>query len=507
MKGSSGSTAASVPPPGGAYGVPGRGESERDTAEFAEFAAFHREHTGRLLGFLEILGAERDTARRIAHDTMAAALRSLDSAPRDGRVLDARWRTWTCRVAAGALERLSPAEGPGARGAATGPRGPLPGAASRQRVLAWSTVCAAPGEIAYEVCLPVEEVTRILRAAADAPHGLGAGAADSDHPADADAALASATGPQGTIGLARVLPRPFGWHGLLPVRPYALPAVPVPGTPPPAPGAEPAPSAIGAHVRAVSAAVAGAHVRDAFHLPLRELAAVRLAAELAFHADRFRTTFGWTRSETVEAQAHAFASAFARDIAMVPEGFADAEYAADTLVLRLTEREDWIAVESAALELSEILSACRAEALDALLTAVRPGRAFHPALKDAVTRDLLRAHTMTRELDFLGEDLAYDLLQPEFPGSDPFRDLGRHQAFTRHLMHGLDALEEALTDLRGADVGRAELKGVPLDGVRWSDGTRWPDDWADRIRGHSVTTASGEYAILPGLPRWPGPGE
>jgi hypothetical protein len=52
--------------------------------------------------------------------------------------------------------------------------------------------------------------------------------------------------------------------------------------------------------------------------------------------------------------------------------------------------------------------------------------------------------------------------------------------------HALVWLRDALDNFQGADLRNADLTGVPLDGLRWSASTQWPDKWADGIWKHSV---------------------
>jgi hypothetical protein len=56
-----------------------------------------------------------------------------------------------------------------------------------------------------------------------------------------------------------------------------------------------------------------------------------------------------------------------------------------------------------------------------------------------------------------------------------------------------------VSDLTDADLTTGDLAGIPLVGVRWSVGTRWPPHWAPLIRANSVVIAPGLYEIRPGL--------
>jgi hypothetical protein len=62
----------------------------------------------------------------------------------------------------------------------------------------------------------------------------------------------------------------------------------------------------------------------------------------------------------------------------------------------------------------------------------------------------------------------------------------------------ITTLTSAADDFTGADLRQAHLRGVPLEGLRWSESTRWPDGWAEPIRRASVPIASGVYEIRPG---------
>jgi hypothetical protein len=71
----------------------------------------------------------------------------------------------------------------------------------------------------------------------------------------------------------------------------------------------------------------------------------------------------------------------------------------------------------------------------------------------------------------------------------PVEDVTEAQVAT--LLRGND-------DFVGADLEEADLTDVPLAGIRWSDGTRWPGHWRDRIREASVPVGDGIYVIRPG---------
>ena len=84
------------------------------------------------------------------------------------------------------------------------------------------------------------------------------------------------------------------------------------------------------------------------------------------------------------------------------------------------------------------------------------------------------------------------------------RDLARELGAVGDLHMGgirrgdITTLTNAADDFTDADLRQADLRGVPLEGLRWSESTRWPDGWAEPIRRMSVSIASGVYEIRPG---------
>ncbi|HEX8864294.1 MAG TPA: hypothetical protein VF821_01440 [Lentzea sp.] len=71
-------------------------------------------------------------------------------------------------------------------------------------------------------------------------------------------------------------------------------------------------------------------------------------------------------------------------------------------------------------------------------------------------------------------------------------------AFADALLGPLDRLRTALTNVVGADLTSADLSGLPLDGVRWSSGTRWPREWEVWVRDNSVPIAADVFEIRSG---------
>jgi hypothetical protein len=59
-------------------------------------------------------------------------------------------------------------------------------------------------------------------------------------------------------------------------------------------------------------------------------------------------------------------------------------------------------------------------------------------------------------------------------------------------------LRISLDEFAGADLRDADLTDVPLEGVRWSKGTRWPEGWKDQIEYYSVSLGNGLFEIRPG---------
>lgn len=66
------------------------------------------------------------------------------------------------------------------------------------------------------------------------------------------------------------------------------------------------------------------------------------------------------------------------------------------------------------------------------------------------------------------------------------------------VVTAVDRLDEALTSMAGADLTGADLRSIPLEGVRWSHATRWPPGWEERIRHDSIVIEPGLYEIRPG---------
>jgi hypothetical protein len=61
----------------------------------------------------------------------------------------------------------------------------------------------------------------------------------------------------------------------------------------------------------------------------------------------------------------------------------------------------------------------------------------------------------------------------------------------------LEQLIDTVRNFAGADLQEFDLTGIPLDGVRWSDSTRWHERWVKRIHDQSVAIGGGTYEIRP----------
>ncbi|MFJ8966691.1 hypothetical protein ACIRG5_45580 [Lentzea sp. NPDC102401] len=103
-------------------------------------------------------------------------------------------------------------------------------------------------------------------------------------------------------------------------------------------------------------------------------------------------------------------------------------------------------------------------------------------------RHLIRALTVACDVDL---DLAHALVLA-------LRGVA-HQGFDRWLIGALDELDAALSNMVACDLTDVDLRGIPLDGVRWSPTTtRWPREWAEHIRHNSIQIDVDLYEIRPG---------
>ncbi|MFJ7203951.1 hypothetical protein ACIQWR_10520 [Streptomyces sp. NPDC098789] len=485
----------------------------------AEFAGFYRTHTARLVAFLLVRGADPGAAARLAQDAMAAARdwTAVDAAAPEppgghapGRDRAGESRAWTHRVALAGLERSAAADPAGVAGSAPPTGGPLaPGAREaatrggwkaltdrlagleprRRRVIALTAVGCAPGGIGYELLLPTGKVHRTLRSVArllgepteDALTARLTAALDEladvlDGVLDLDAGLAElgrrgGAGPYGA-DYARAFPGAWGLDPRLPVPPWAAPVPPAPAASGPGSGPEEPLRAYAAELaelagrdRAHRAAVRG-------HLPVAELAAVRLGALFAFHADRFRkdAEASWYRDSGVDfpaVDARAFADALTRDVTRAGAVFdavsgpgAAAPRRAGTLASWLSHDEPGsIEVSYAGIELAVALAEFRAGALAGALRTLSPsGAPDDGALYRALVLAELPVRLSIGRLRHLEADLSLaESTLPEGYYVDMTRDFAADDALNRDLIHGVDAIERTLAD--GAPDGRGAPAG------------------------------------------------
>jgi hypothetical protein len=116
---------------------------------------------------------------------------------------------------------------------------------------------------------------------------------------------------------------------------------------------------------------------------------------------------------------------------------------------------------------------------------------LHPAIGRAgiVARELGRA--LTYAMDDLGRalHLDHDLTDPSEVG---------HDVSMSDLIAIVDRLDIAISNMTGADLTHVDLKGIPLEGLRWSISTSWPTAWTDTIRQNSVEIQPGVYEVRHG---------
>jgi hypothetical protein len=65
----------------------------------------------------------------------------------------------------------------------------------------------------------------------------------------------------------------------------------------------------------------------------------------------------------------------------------------------------------------------------------------------------------------------------------------------RALIGAIDKVIDAVTSVAGADLRSLDLRGIPLEGLRWSNQTRWPEDWEFYIVENSVEVRPGLFEI------------
>ncbi|MGH7485820.1 MAG: hypothetical protein ACREMY_09505, partial [bacterium] len=56
---------------------------------------------------------------------------------------------------------------------------------------------------------------------------------------------------------------------------------------------------------------------------------------------------------------------------------------------------------------------------------------------------------------------------------------------------------QVLNDVTSVDLRNIDLAGIPLQGLRWSAQTRWPQEMENQICRDSVQIANGIYEVDP----------
>jgi hypothetical protein len=80
-------------------------------------------------------------------------------------------------------------------------------------------------------------------------------------------------------------------------------------------------------------------------------------------------------------------------------------------------------------------------------------------------------------------------------GSALLLDVQSRLHFDRDLVRAIDLLTHTLDDMSGVDLSGVDLAGVSLVGVRWTEATRWPENWVAWVRRNSIEVGPERYKI------------
>lgn len=67
--------------------------------------------------------------------------------------------------------------------------------------------------------------------------------------------------------------------------------------------------------------------------------------------------------------------------------------------------------------------------------------------------------------------------------------------FIHELIADVDSLEDAMTNMAGIDLTQMDLRGIQLEGLRWTTTTRWPMAQVEQIRQNSVEVQPGIFEV------------
>lgn len=130
---------------------------------------------------------------------------------------------------------------------------------------------------------------------------------------------------------------------------------------------------------------------------------------------------------------------------------------------------------------------------------VRRLNAVRAAARDGVlARDRDAADLLAVVLD-QARDLALDQARERVEGSADASARALADALTTgphdDVADAVDRVTDAVTDVVDADLAHVPLDGIPLEGLRWSERTRWHQAWQDRVRRGSVELRPGLYEV------------